>query len=79
MEKRWIEKRFGEQQYKDAEEDTETFGEALKSHRLGPHGHDRQHTLRQINPLSLKLLTIATELRVFIRDRGLDDTLISLD
>lgn len=65
--------------YKEVEEGTETFGEALKLHMLGHRDMIDNILYASSTILGLKLLTLDTELKGFIRDRGLDDTLISPD
>lgn len=65
--------------YKRVEESTETFSEALKLHTLGHKDMIDNLLYASSTVLSLKLCTMDTELKGFIRDRELDDTLILPD
>lgn len=63
--------------YKKIEENSETFKEALRLYKLG-HKDMIDNILYACSAhLNLKLLTLDTELREFIREKGLSDTLIS--
>ena len=63
--------------YGKVEEDSETFKESLRLHMLGHKDIIDNILYATSTQLNLKLLTLDTELREFIRQKGLIDTLIS--
>lgn len=65
--------------YGKVEEDSETFREALRLHMLGHKDMIDNVLYATSSSLNLKLLTLDTELREFIHNEGLKDTLIAPD
>lgn len=65
--------------YTKVDEDTETFSEALRLHMIGHKDMIDNILYASSTILNLKMLTVDTELKGFIRDRQLNDTLISPD
>jgi len=65
--------------YRKVEEDTEIFNEALRLYMLGHKDMIDNMLYASSTRLNLKLLTLDTELKEFIRNKGLNDTLIFPD
>ena len=65
--------------YRKIEEDTEIFIEALRLYMLGHKDMIDNMLYTSSIRLNLKLLTLDTELKEFIRNKGLNDTLIFPD
>jgi len=65
--------------YRRVEEDSETFNDALKLYTLGHKDMVDNILYASSTRLNLKLLTLDNELKEFIRERGLRDTLVSPD
>ena len=65
--------------YGKVEEDSETFNDALRLYMLGHKDMVDNILYASSTRLNLKLLTLDNELKGFIRQRGLKDTLISPD
>jgi len=65
--------------YMKVEEDSEIFNEALRLHMLGHKDMIDNMLYTSSTRLNLKLLTLDTELKEFIRNKGLNDTLILPD
>lgn len=65
--------------YKKVEEDSKTFNDALRLYMLGHKDMVDNILYASSSRLNLKLLTMDNELKGFIRERGLKDTLISPD
>jgi len=63
--------------YTKIEENSETFNEALRMYKLGHKDMIDNILYASSAILNLKLLTLDTELKEFIREKGLDDTIIS--
>jgi len=63
--------------YKKIEENSEIFNEALKLYRLGHKDIIDNILYASSTQLNLKLLTLDTELKEFIHEKSLNDTLIS--
>jgi PIN domain nuclease of toxin-antitoxin system len=63
--------------YKKIEEDSETFNRALRLYRLGHKDMIDNILYATSTQLNLKLLTLDTELKQFIHEKRLNDTLIS--
>jgi predicted nucleic acid-binding protein len=63
--------------YGKVEEDSEAFKEALRLHMLGHKDMIDNILYAASSSLNLKLLTLDAELKEFIRDKRLKDTLIS--
>jgi len=68
---------LGSGRYRQARESTETFIEALKLHTLGHRDMVDNVLYASSVILNLRLLTLDAELKDFIRDKRLPDTLIS--
>ena len=66
------------ERYEKVEEDSETFKEALRLYVLGHKDMIDNMFYAASSILNLKLLTLDTELKEFIHDKGLRDTLITL-
>ena len=65
--------------YRRVEEDSKTFNVALRLYMLGHKDMVDNILYASSTGLNLKLLTLDKELKEFIRERGLKDTLISPD
>ncbi|MEM2936879.1 MAG: PIN domain-containing protein [Candidatus Bathyarchaeia archaeon] len=65
--------------YRKVEEDSETFNDALRLYMLGHKDMVDNILYASSNRLNLKLLTLDNELKGFILEKGLKDTLISPD
>jgi PIN domain nuclease of toxin-antitoxin system len=60
-------------------EDSKTFNDALKLHMLGHKDMIDNILYANTTHLNIKLLTLDNELKSFIRERGLKNTLIAPD
>ncbi len=65
--------------YRKMEEDSKTFDNALRLYMLGHRDMVDNILYASSSRLNLKLLTLDNELKGFVRERGLKDTLISPD
>jgi len=65
--------------YRKVEEDSQVFNEALRLYTLGHKDVVDNIIYASSTRLKLKLLTLDDELREFIRERGLEDNLLSPD
>jgi len=65
--------------YRKVEENSKTFNNALRLYMLGHKDMVDNILYASSSHLNLKLLTLDNELKGFIRERGLKDTLISPD
>lgn len=66
-------------EYLKVEENSKTFGDALELYRLGHRDMVDNILYASSTSFNLKLLTLDDELKEFIREEGLKDTVISLD
>ena len=65
--------------YMKVKEDSKTFNDALKLHMLGHKDMIDNILYANTTRLNIKLLTLDNELKNFIRERGLKNTLIAPD
>jgi len=65
--------------YMKVKEDSKTFNDALKLHMLGHKDMIDNILYANTTSLNIKLLTLDNELKNFIRERGLKNTLIAPD
>jgi len=63
--------------YRKVEENSKTFNDALKLYMLGHKDMIDDILYANSTSLNLKLLTLDTELKEFIHNKGLEDTLIT--